>query len=67
MTVALLVMTDGRYGYLGPCVASAAEHLRGGPITEWWMHDDTGDPAQRRALAAHLPHFEQIGAGPRRV
>jgi hypothetical protein len=65
VSVALLVMTDGRDGYLGPAVASAAEHLHGS-IVEWWMHDDTGDPDQRAALAARYPHFEQVGAGSRR-
>lgn len=66
MTVALLVMTDGRDGYLGPCLASVADYVRDAPISEWWMHDDTGDPDVRKALTVRWPHFRQIGGGPRR-
>ena len=62
--VALLVMTDGRDDYLVHCLASVAERVRG-PISEWWMFDDTGDRAYRARLADRYPRFTHINGGRR--
>ena len=64
MSVALLVVTDGRDDYLGHCVKSL-DQLQGGPITERWMYDDTGDEAYREQLARQYPDFLHINGGPR--
>lgn len=64
MSIAVLVITDGRDDYLGHCVASL-DRLHG-DIGEWWMRDDTGDDAYRTELARRYPQFTQIGFGPRR-
>ncbi len=63
MSVALLIVTDGRDDYLAQCVASLA--LLSGPVTEWWMYDDTGDPLYRADLAARYPTWTHIDGGPR--
>jgi len=63
--LALLVMTDGRDEHLDRAIASAAAKLNG-PISEWWIHDDTGDDAHRAELKRRYPDFTQLGAGPRR-
>lgn len=63
MSIALLIITDGRDDYLSQCVASLGN--LGGPISEWWMYDDTGDPAYRGELARRYPKFRHIDAGPR--
>lgn len=65
MTVAVLIITDGRDEYLDRTVAAAQEHLTGGPIVEWWMYDDTGDHAHRVDLAARYPDMSHIHAGTR--
>ena len=44
VSVALLVITDGRDEYLDQCVPSLVENVYG-PITERWMFDDTGRDA----------------------
>jgi hypothetical protein len=62
--IALLVVTDGRVAYLEDTVASAAENLRG-PLSEWWMFDDTGDPDHRAWLRERFPMFRHIDGGPR--
>lgn len=63
MTIALLVITDGRGDYLADCIASLdALH---GPVTERWMYDDTGDDTYRAKLAATYPQFRHINGGPR--
>lgn len=64
MSVAILVVTDGRDEYLTQCVASL-DHLHG-PISEWWMFDDTGDDDYRARLAARYPRFRHVHGGPRR-
>jgi hypothetical protein len=64
MSIALLVMTDGRDDYLRRCLASL-DNVHG-PITEMWMHDDTGDYLQRAALSVRHPAFIQLGHGARR-
>ena len=64
MTIAVLVITDGRDDYLGHCVASL-DRLHG-DIVEWWMFDDTGDDAYRAELARRHRRFELVHDGPRR-
>lgn len=66
MTVAVLVMSDGRDEYLGRAVASLESQLKGGPVVERWLHDDSGDEACRARLAAWYPQYRHIGSGPRR-
>lgn len=65
MSIALLVMTDGRRDYIGETVSSAFYNLNG-PITEKWMHDDSGDENNRRWLESRFPSFTHIGEGPRK-
>lgn len=64
MSVALLIVTDGRDDYLAQCVASL-DRLAG-PVTERWMHDDTGDPLYRAQLADRYPNWRIVDGGPRR-
>ena len=64
MSVALLIITDGRDEYLDRTVASAAEHLVG-RVDERWMFDDTGDETYRAKLAARHPTFTHIHGGRR--
>jgi hypothetical protein len=64
VSIAVLVITDGRDEYLHRTVESARGHLAG-PITEWWMYDDTGDDIYRDVLARHYPTFRHVNAGPR--
>jgi hypothetical protein len=61
--VAVLVIGDGRDSYLRRCVDSMG--ALAGNITEWWMHDDTGDRTYRAELAARYPGWRHINAGPR--
>lgn len=63
-TIALVVMTDGRTDYLRQCLATI-DHLTG-PITELWVHDDTGDDAYRAQLLAEMPGFQPLHEGRRR-
>lgn len=65
MKIALLVMTDGRRQYIHDTIASASLMLKG-PITEKWMHDDSGDEENRQWLHEQFPSFIQIGDGPRK-
>jgi hypothetical protein len=65
MKIALLVMTDGRRDYIGETISSAFYKLDG-PITEKWMHDDSGDSDHRQWLEARFPSFVHIGEGPRK-
>lgn len=62
--IAVLVVTDGRDEYLLHTVRSAMAHLSG-PITEWWMYDDTGDYVYRDSLARRYPTFRHFDAGHR--
>jgi hypothetical protein len=64
VTIALLVITDGRVDYLERAVESARECLNG-PVTERIMFDDTGDASHRAWLAARFPEFTHIHAGAR--
>jgi hypothetical protein len=66
MSVALLVITDGRDDYLRQCIASVDSPTGlHGDVAERWMYDDTGDAAYRRELAARYPGWRHINAGPR--
>lgn len=65
MTIALLLMTDGRTEYIHQTISSANSMLKG-PITERWMHDDSGDEGYRQWLRSQFPAFTHIGEGPRR-
>lgn len=58
MTVALLVMTDGRH-----CIAQtlAAIDKLDGPIVRKVIHDDSADPDHRTWLRATFPDFEVVG------
>lgn len=64
MSIALLVMTDGRDEYLERCMGSIY-HLDG-RISEWWIHDDTGDDGYRAGLVRRYQGWRHIGEGPRR-
>lgn len=64
MSVAVLVITDGRDDYLAPTLHSAMASLVG-PVTEWWMYDDTGDDGYRAHLGRRWPTFEHFNAGER--
>lgn len=61
MTTALVIITDGRWDYLGQCLASAHEHLD----LDWFDHryliDDSGEP-----MAAGAPLFETVAHGTRK-
>lgn len=63
--IALLVMTDGRSEYIHKTIESASLMLDG-PITEYWMHDDSGDEGVRQRLHCQFPGFTHIGQGLRR-
>jgi hypothetical protein len=65
VSVALLVMTDGRDDELTRAIESASVNLDG-PVTRWYVHDDTGDEAHRAWVGLRWPFVDQIGAGPRR-
>jgi hypothetical protein len=56
---------DFRFEYLKRTVDSVRTMLKG-PITEWIMHEDSGDPQKRSLLRNLYPEFEHIGDGPRR-
>lgn len=62
--IAVVVITDGRDEYLRESVRSAMANLAG-PITEWWMYDDTGDNVYREGLARRYPTFTHFHEGPR--
>lgn len=62
--IALLVMTDGRPELIDRTIASAMAELRG-PITERWIHDDSGSGAHRRKLEQDYPTFQVIHGGSR--
>jgi hypothetical protein len=47
--IALLVMTDGRGHLLDRTLAAFTANVSG-PISELWIHDDSGDPAYRARL-----------------
>lgn len=57
--IALLVMTDGRDGYLAQAMESM--HYLTGGITRRVLHDDTGDIQHRQHLARAYPQWDVIG------
>jgi hypothetical protein len=63
VSIALLVITDGRDDYLRQCVESL--QVVDGELTEMWMYDDTGDATYRAELARRYPQFRHISGGPR--
>jgi hypothetical protein len=63
VSIAFLVITDGRDEYLRQCIASL-DYLHG-PVVERWMFDDTGDSAYRSELRERYPQWRHIHAGPR--
>lgn len=58
-------MTDGRRQYIEQTIESASTMLDG-PITERWIHDDSGDEGNRQWLQEQFPTFTHIGQGPRK-
>lgn len=64
VSIALLVITDGRDEYLRQTLDSAAEMLGPG-ITERWMWDDTGDAGHQQMLRDQYPAFRVVGEVPR--
>lgn len=64
MSVAVLVVTDGRDAYLRECIASLEANVHG-DVVERWMFDDTGDSEYRRTLIDRYPHYRLIHGGPR--
>jgi hypothetical protein len=59
MTVALLVITDGRTEYIGDTIASFDANVTG-PVRERWMYDDSGDANHRAWLSDQFPGFKLI-------
>lgn len=59
MSIALLVVTDGRRDCLLQAVPSALAMLEG-PVTRRVIYDDSGDPDHRDWLVATFPTFEII-------
>jgi hypothetical protein len=59
MTIAVLVITDGRRDCITRTIPSAIERLHG-DITEWWIYDDSDDPRNRAWLAETWPTFELL-------
>ena len=65
MSVALLVMTDGREEYLRDCIESVRLNIDPAQLAEWWMFDDTGDHNHRNHLRRLYPEYQHINAGNR--
>lgn len=64
MSVALLVMTDGRKHCIERTIPSALENLNG-HFTEWIIFDDSGDSDYREWLQKTFPRFKVVHAGKR--
>lgn len=60
MTVAVVIMTDGRRQYMAPAMASLLARVTG-PIGRYVIHDDSGDAAYRLWLQQAFPWCEVIG------
>ena len=63
--IALLVMTDGRKDCIVKAIKSAQENLMG-PVLEFWIHDDSGDPDYHEWLRERYQGFIVVGGGERR-
>lgn len=63
MTIALVIIGDGRDEYLIQCTNSL--QWIEGDISELWMYDDSGDTDYRRALMEHYPNWRHINGGER--
>lgn len=59
MSVALVVMTDGREECITRAIPSLVANVSG-PITYRVIHDDSGDPAYQDWLRATFPAFDVI-------
>ena len=57
--IALLVMTDGRGHLLERTLAAFDRHVTG-PVSERWIHDDSGDPEYRAWLERHAPDYRIV-------
>jgi hypothetical protein len=57
--IAVLIITDGRRDCITRTIPSAADRLHG-DIGEWWVYDDSGDPANRAWLAEMWPNMRHI-------
>lgn len=60
LLIRIQLMTDGRRDCIERTIASAGEMLTG-PIVERVIHDDSGNPDNRRWLAGRFPEWEVIG------
>jgi hypothetical protein len=56
--IALVVFTNGR-STIHRTIASAEANLKG-PISERWIHDDSGDPANHEMLRTTYPAYRLI-------
>ncbi len=65
MTVALLVVSDGRDAYLAEAMASLGLQVFGGPVVERFLYDDTGDDDHAVQLAHRYPGWEVWAPGAR--
>ena len=65
MSVALLVMTDGRKDCIRKTIRSAETNLLG-PVSERYIHDDSGDLDYHEWLMRTFPQYVVIGGGYRR-
>jgi len=64
MTIALVIISDGRDDYLRQTIKSL--HNVVGEITERWIFDDSGDDDYRHQLRNGHPDYQHIGNGTRR-
>jgi hypothetical protein len=63
MTIAIVIIGDGRDGYLRQCVGTLGQLY--GPVSERWMYDDSGEPEYRRGLVRRYPRWRHIDGGSR--
>lgn len=61
--IALLVMTDGR-DHIFETIPSFTANASG-PISERWIHDDSGDPAHAAKLQEAFPDFTVVSSAGR--
>ena len=57
--VVVIVMTDGRLDCLRESLPSLQDRLHG-PVSQWLVHDDTGDPEHHQRLRDELPPTWQL-------